>query len=135
MEATCNCRAVVLEITSDPVAQIHCHCNDCQKAHGAAYVSSAIYPAVAVAVRSGELIPFVLRNTKRLRCADCGMHMFSEIESVNLRGVNAYALPDGVFHPQMHVQCQHAVHPIADEIPHFKSFPAGFGGSDERVDW
>lgn len=133
--ARCNCGAVTLEIGAEPVAQIHCHCKDCQRAHGAAYVSSAIYPAGAVTVVSGTLVPFVLQRTKRLRCSVCGMHMFSEIESVNLRSVNAYALPEGEFRPQFHLQCQDAVHPVLDNLPHFKAFPASFGGSDELVGW
>jgi hypothetical protein len=135
VKATCNCGAVELEISADPIAQIHCHCKDCQKAHGAAYVSSAIFPASSVSVESGELVPFVLKATKRLRCSSCGMHMFSEIEQVGLRSVNAYALPEGTFQPQLHVQCKDAVHPISDELPHFKAFPASFGGVDELVDW
>lgn len=135
MEATCNCGAVKLEISADPIAQIHCHCKDCQKAHAAAYVSSAIFPANSVQISSGELTPFVLHTTNRFRCSSCGMHMFSEIESVGLRSVNAYALPTGSFQPQLHVQCQDAVHPVSDNLPHFKAFPASFGGTDEIVDW
>lgn len=134
IQAKCHCGSVSLDISTDPVAQIHCHCNDCQQAHGAAYVSSAIFPAGAVSV-TGDLTPFVFRTTRRMRCSSCGMHMFSEIESVELRSINAYALPNGYFKPQLHVQCQDAVHPIADNLPHFKAFPAAFGGTDELIGW
>jgi len=37
--------------------------------------------------------------------------------------------------PTFHMQCQHAVRPIKGDLPHFKAFPAKFGGSDETVDW
>lgn len=133
-QGQCHCGAVSLEISADPIAQVHCHCNDCQQAHGAAYTSSAIFPADAVTV-TGELTPLVLRTTRRMRCSSCGMQMFSEIESVGLRSVNAYALPQGYFKPQLHIQCQDAVHPVADDLPHFRDFPAAFGGTDELIGW
>jgi hypothetical protein len=33
------------------------------------------------------------------------------------------------------MQCQFAVRPVDDDLPHFKSRPARFGGSDETVQW
>lgn len=61
--------------------------------------------------------------------------MFSEIETVGLRSVNAFLFPKDEFQPQAHVQCQHAVLPVKDNLPHYKGFPAAAGGSDECVDW
>ena len=52
-----------------------------------------------------------------------------------MRSVNAYLLPKGVFRAQFHVQCQHAVRPIVDNLPHYRGFPAAFGGKEEFVDW
>ncbi|MCY0966767.1 GFA family protein [Parathalassolituus penaei] len=135
IKAVCHCQSVVLEIHTESLVQVHCHCKDCQRAHGAAYVSSSIYPAAAVRQICGELVEFILERTPRLRCAQCGMHMYSELSAINLRSVNAYALPDGAFQPQFHVQCQDAVHPLADQLPHYKAFPASFGGSDEMMEW
>lgn len=132
--AICLCGAASLEITAEAICHVHCHCLDCQRSHGAAYISSVIFPAAAVVV-SGQLSTFVLQHTPRLRCAECGFHLFSEILGPGLRSVNAYALPAGYFQPQFHVQCQHAVHPIVDELPHYRGFPAAFGGSDEQVNW
>jgi hypothetical protein len=47
----------------------------------------------------------------------------------------ASLLPKGSFSPTFHIQCQHAVRPVRDDLPHFKGFPASFGGSDEKVTW
>lgn len=134
-DAKCRCGAVCLRIAGKPVAQLYCHCDDCQAAHGAAYVSSAIYPTVAVEVVWGKPAPMVVKATGRMRCEDCGAYLFSEIASVGLRSVNAYLLPKGAFHPQFHVQCQHAVLPVVDNLPHYKAFPAAFGGVEEFVEW
>ena len=45
IEAQCRCGAIGLNIAGEPAVQLYCHCDDCQSAHGAAYVSAAIYPA------------------------------------------------------------------------------------------
>src|ERR1700722_9076909 len=52
-----------------------------------------------------------------------------------VRGVNGYLLPPSKFQPAFHVQCQFAVRPIVDDLPHYKGMPARFGGSDEAVGW
>lgn len=54
---------------------------------------------------------------------------------MGVRGVSAYLLPAGQFKPQMHIQCHEALVPVQDDLPHFKGFPAAFGGSDEKVAW
>lgn len=136
IDTRCICSQSQLRIQGEPLTQLFCHCDDCQRAHGAAYVASAIYPAAAVEVTAGTPVPLTLKTTPRLRCASCGQHLFSEIAAAGgLRSVNAYLLPVGAFQPQMHVQCRHAVRPVVDALPHFAGFPPAFGGSDERVSW
>jgi hypothetical protein len=131
----CHCGETQIQIAAEPMAQLHCHCDDCQKAHSAAYISAVLYPANAVTVLEGEPVAFVQKRTPRMRCPLCGTFLFSELSEFGLRSVNAYILPAGYFQPQFHVQCQYAVHPIADNLPHYKAFPAKFGGSDEQVNW
>ena len=135
IDAKCRCGGIVLKITGKPVVQLYCHCDDCQAAHGAAYVLSAIYPASAVTVERGKPTPMVVKATQRMRCEDCGTYLFSELPRVGMRSVSAYCLPKGEFNPQFHVQCQHAVLPVVDDLPHYKGFPASFGGAEEFVDW
>ena len=135
IEVQCRCGAIGLKITGEPVAQIYCHCDDCRAAHGAAYVASSIYPAQSVQVDRGQPTPIVVKATQRMRCVTCGTHLFSEITNVGLRSVNAFLLPKGEFNPQLHVQCQHAVLPVVDNLPHYKSFPASLGGAEEFVTW
>ena len=134
-EAQCRCGAVGLRIAGVPVVQLYCHCDDCQAAHGAAYAPAAIYPAQAVEVVRGEPVPMVVKMTPRMRCAACGAYLFSEIASVGLRSVSGYLLAKGDFKPQFHVQCQYAVLSVVDDLPHYKGFPAAFGGAEEFVAW
>ena len=135
IEAQCRCGAIGLKIEGDPAVQLYCHCDDCQAAHGAAYVSAAIYPASAVEVVRGAPAPMVVKATERMRCADCGAYLFAELRNVGMRSVSSYLLPKGVFRPQFHVQCQHAVLPVVDALPHYREFPAAFGGVEEFVAW
>lgn len=135
IDVHCRCGQISLEITEQPVVQAYCHCDDCRAAHGAAYVASSTYPATAVKVVHGTPTPIVVKTTQRMRCETCGTHLYSEITSVGLRSVNAFLLPNEEFKPQLHVQCQHAVLPIIDDLPHFKDFPSEGGGSGELVEW
>jgi len=115
--------------------QLYCHCHDCQAANGAAYARAAIYPAPAVEVVRGEPVATVVRTLERMRCRECATSLFAEIAPAGARSVNAYLLPKGAFKPQFHVQCQHAVLPVVDDLPHYKGFPPAFGGSEEFVAW
>jgi hypothetical protein len=134
-EAQCRCGAIGLRISANPVVQLYCHCDDCQAAHGAAYVSSAIYPAQAVEVVRGRPAAMVVKTTRRMRCPDCGAYLYAELANVGMRSVSGYLLPKGSFKPQFHVQCEHAVLPVVDDLPHYKGFPASFGGAETFVDW
>jgi hypothetical protein len=135
IEAECRCGAIGLKIAGEPVVQLYCHCDDCQAAHGAAYVPAAIYPAQTVEIVRGKPVPMVVKATPRMRCADCGAYLFSELAGVRMRSVSAYLLPREKFRPQFHVQGAHAVLPVVDDLPHYRGFPASFGGAEEFVAW
>lgn len=134
-EIQCLCGAVKLKISGEPIAQFYCHCHDCQIIHGGAYVQRAMYQSQTVEVVQGEPTIWIFKSTPRTKCDICGTHLFAEVPGFDVLGVNAYLLPVGMFKPQFHIQCQHAVLPVLDKLPHFKAFPAKFGGSDEMVDW
>ncbi len=135
IETQCRCGAIALRISGEPAVQLYCHCDDCQAAHGAAYVAASIYPAQAVEVVRGKPVPMLVKTTQRMRCADCGAYLYAELPSVGMRSVSAYLLPKAAFKPQFHVQCAHAVLPVVDDLPHYRGFPASFGGADSFVDW
>jgi hypothetical protein len=75
------------------------------------------------------------KSNDRSRCAQCGTPLFAEIPGMGVRGVNGYLLPPERFVPAFHIQCQHAVRPVRDGLPHYKGFPGRFGGTDETVAW
>ena len=131
----CRCGAVALEIAADPIVQFYCHCDDCQAMHGAAYVPESVYPSDAVRVVRGSPISWTLRRNPRTLCGTCGTRLFIEVAALGVRGVSGTLLPEGQFRPRFHMQCQFAVAPVKDGLPHYKGRPSRFGGSDEQVDW
>jgi hypothetical protein len=135
LHIACRCGAIAIEISASPIVQMYCHCDDCQAVHGGAYVPESVYRADAVKVVRGEPLTWKLRRSPRFTCGMCGTRLFIEVLPLGLRGVNGYLLPPGEFHPSFHMQCQFAVLPVRDGLPHYRSRPARFGGSDESVDW
>jgi hypothetical protein len=131
----CHCGAVEVELSAEPVAQFYCHCSDCQAMHGAAYIPVSMYKADAVKITKGNVGAWALKTTPRSTCKECGTRVFADVQGIGVRGVSATLLPKGKFKPTFHIQCQDAVLPVKDALPHFKSFPASFGGSDDLVDW
>lgn len=131
----CLCGAVKMELTGEPLAQFYCHCDDCQAIHGAAYVPAVMYPTSATRLVSGELLMYSRMVTPRASCRECGTRVFAEPPGMGIRSIMALLLPAGMFKPTFHMQCQYALLPIKDSLPHFKGFPAAFGGSDEQVSW
>jgi hypothetical protein len=131
----CHCGAVKVSLEGAPVAQFYCHCDHCQRVHGAAYVPVSMYRADQVRVVAGEPSMWKLHTTLRATCRDCGTRLFAEPAGFGMRGVMAKLLPEGSFEAQFHMQCQHALLPVKDALPHFKGFPAAFGGSKDVVDW
>jgi hypothetical protein len=94
-----------------------------------------MHPADAVRVTRGHPVVWRLRETPRTTCPECGTRLFAEVPPIAVRAVSALLLPQGAFRPEFHMQCQFALRPIRDDLPHFKGFPSRFGGSDDTVDW
>ncbi|MFT3965155.1 MAG: GFA family protein [Sphingobium sp.] len=135
VEAQCRCGEISLTIEGSPLAQVYCHCGDCQDAHGAAYASNSVYTAGAVRVVRGEPIVTRVKTAPRLMCGACGTHLFTEVTAADLRSVNAYLLPEGHFVPEFHLHCDDAVLPVIDGLPHYRRLPSHFGGTGELADW
>ncbi len=135
LEIECRCGEVKLEVTGDPLVQLYCHCDDCQAVHGAAYVPESVYRADAVKVVRGNPSAWKLKHNPRVTCTVCGTRLFIDVLALRLRGVNGCLLPPGAFEAAFHMNCKFAVRPVKDDLPHFASRPARFGGSDETVSW
>jgi hypothetical protein len=80
LTGTCNCGAVVLELTGPPLGASYCHCTRCQRRTGTAASANVAYPAQAVRIVSGE---DRIRSwepatgSPKFFCGDCGSALFA----------------------------------------------------------
>jgi hypothetical protein len=132
---SCRCGSVQLRVGTAPMAQFYCHCDDCRAVTGGAFVPIALFSTDAVAVNAESTSTWTYKTLPRTRCSTCGTFLFGEPPGMGMRGVSGFLLPADVFKPAFHSQCQYAVVPVNDDLPHFKALPASFGGTDERIDW
>jgi len=132
---SCQCGSVQLHLGSAPIAQFYCHCDDCRAATGGAFVPIALFSTDAVAVSGKDPVTWTHKTLPRSRCSTCGTFLFGEPPGLGVRGVSGFLLPADWFNPTFHSQCQYAVMPVKDELPHFKALPASFGGTGETVGW
>ena len=71
----CLCGRVQLHASQPPTNGAHCHCENCRRAHGAAFVSWLCFDADAVEVFAGEqeFATYVTETDAQRRfCTNCG---------------------------------------------------------------
>ena len=108
-EGGCSCGAVRYRLTSEPLFVHCCHCLNCQRQTGSAFVVNLLIEADRVEVVSGGPEPVDVPrddgSSQRIyRCPTCRVALFSEYSSPKLRYVRAGTLdePRGV-EPDVHI--------------------------------
>ena len=81
----CACGSIRYTCSSEPVAMLNCHCQDCQKASGAPFASGVVVLATDVKTNQ-ELKSYSVRGgtgrlTIRSFCDNCGSPLFTKGES------------------------------------------------------
>ena len=128
-KGTCGCGQLTYTLSSDPLFVHCCHCRECQKQTGSAYVLNAIIETDRVRY-TGRVTRHTLATPSGkgqiiTRCADCGTAVFSEymIRKGALRYVRVGTLnnPDK-FPPdvQIFTSSKQAWVPLSKEIPQFE---------------
>ena len=77
-EGSCLCGKVMYKITCEPSKVSHCHCNMCQKQHGAAFATYASLPKANLEYLSGQNLLFDYSssgNISRKFCSNCGSNI------------------------------------------------------------
>jgi hypothetical protein len=105
----CSCGAVRYRLASDPLVVHCCHCLNCQRQTGSAFVINLVIEAGRFELLSGEPQPVDVPrddgSTQRIyRCPECGVAVFSEYGGPALRFVRGGTLDDpaGV-EPDVHI--------------------------------
>jgi hypothetical protein len=108
-EGGCACGAVRYRLTSDPMFVHCCHCLNCQRQTGSAFVINLLIEADHVDLLAGDPQPVEVprddgSKQRIFRCPDCQVAIFSEYGRPEVRFVRAGTLdePSGIA-PDVHI--------------------------------
>jgi hypothetical protein len=108
-EGGCACGAVRYRLTSDPLFVHCCHCLNCQRQTGSAFVINVLIEADRVELLTGAPQPVAVPRTggkkqKIWRCPTCQIAVFSQYTSPRIRFVRAGTLDDpSAVTPNVHI--------------------------------
>lgn len=95
----CLCGKISYSVDVEPVFMGNCHCKDCQRSSGGAFIPAMIFPKQDVAV-SGDVKYFDYQADggtmhKRGFCPNCGSQLFSRFSNIpEMLGIKAGTLND-----------------------------------------
>jgi hypothetical protein len=109
LEGGCSCGAVRYRLSSEPMFVHCCHCLNCQRQTGSAFVINLLIEAGRVEVAAGDPqavdVPRDDGSTQRIwRCPDCQVAVYSEYTRPEVRFVRGGTLDDPAqVSPDVHI--------------------------------
>ena len=130
MTGGCSCGAVRYRLTSDPLFVHCCHCLNCQRQTGSAFVINVLIEADRVEVTSGDPQPVDVPrddgSAQRIqRCPSCRVAVFSDYGWPELLFVRAGTLDEpSAVEPDVHIYTKSKLPWVAlpDSVPAFEVF-------------
>ena len=109
LEGGCACGAVRYRLTSDPLFVHCCHCLNCQRQTGSAFVINVLIEADRVELLAG--VPHMVgvprdddKTQEIWRCPSCQIAVYSQYTSARVRFVRAGTLDDpAAVAPDVHI--------------------------------
>jgi hypothetical protein len=130
----CLCGAVRYESAGDPVFSLHCHCRDCQRSSGTAYVAAMRVPASGFRVTEGVPKRYVSTSeagnaVTRAFCGDCGSPLYIQVSTrPDIVGLRVGSLDDpSEFRPEAHIFVKSAQpwDHMDPDLPKHQAYPPG----------
>ena len=109
LEGGCSCGDVRYRLTSDPLFVHCCHCLNCQRQTGSAFVINLLIERDRVELLGGEPEPVSVprsgkQKQKIWRCPTCQIAVFSQYTSAKVRFVRGGTLDDPAsVEPDVHI--------------------------------
>ena len=109
LEGRCACGAVRYRLTSDPLFVHCCHCLNCQRQTGSAFVINLLIEAERVELVAGDPQPVEVprddgSKQRIFRCPSCQVALFSSYTRRDVRFVRAGTLDDpAAVSPDVHI--------------------------------
>ena len=100
-EGGCSCGEIRYRLTSDPLFTHCCHCLNCQRQTGSAFVINVLIETDRVELLAGEPLPVDVprgggKKQRIFRCPTCQVAVFSRYTRAGIRFVRAGTLDDSV---------------------------------------
>ena len=129
-EGGCACGAVRYRLTSDPLFIHCCHCLNCQRQTGSAFVINLLIETDRVELLEGELQPVSVPRTggkkqKIWRCPTCQIAVYSQYTNPRVRFVRGGTLDDpAAVAPDVHIFTRSKVPwvTLPDGVPAFEVY-------------
>lgn len=128
-EGGCACGAVRYRLTSDPLFVHCCHCLNCQRQTGSAFVINVLIEADRVQVLAGDPLAVDVpraRGKQRIwRCPACQIALYSQYTSPRVRFVRAGTLDDPTsVAPDVHIFTRSKLPwvTLPDSVPAFATY-------------
>ena len=107
-EGGCACGAIRYRLASDPLFVHCCHCLNCQRQTGSAFVINLLIEADRVELLAGEPQPVAVpRGSKKQtiwRCPECQIAVYSRYTTPKLRFIRGGTLDDpSSVEPDVHI--------------------------------
>src|SRR3979490_1734752 len=96
----CLCGAVRYESAGDPVFSLQCHCRDCQRSSGTAYIAAIRVPASGFRITQGASKRYVAKADSGNEipgafCGDCGSPLYVQVSTrPDIIGIRVGSLDD-----------------------------------------
>jgi hypothetical protein len=142
IEGGCLCGAIRYRLTAPPTDVLHCHCDNCRKASGAAVLTWVTVAGDNFSWLQGEPrryrygSDFYPGLVERQFCGDCGSQLGWRCEDDGIVDITAGSLDDpNVVEPECHVFASGEIRwmHLDDGLPRHQSRVSDETGGDRRV--
>ena len=129
-EGGCSCGAVRYRLASDPLFVHCCHCLNCQRQTGSAFVINLLIETDRVELLADDPVPVDVprgaKTTQRIfRCPTCQVAVFSRYTRASTRFVRGGTLDDpSSISPDVHIYTRSKLPWVAlpDSVPAFSTY-------------
>jgi hypothetical protein len=130
----CLCGTIRYESAGDPVFSLQCHCRDCQRQTGSAYIAAMRVPAAGFRITKGEPKQYVSTSdggnrVTRAFCGDCGSPIYIQVSTrPGLVGLRVGTLDDpSGFRPEADIFVKSAQpwDHMNPALPKYDTYPPG----------
>src|ERR1041384_6102099 len=130
----CLCGAVRYESAGEPVFSLQCHCRDCQRSSGTAYIAAIRVLSAQFRITQGTPRRFVGKSDSgneitRVFCGDCGSPLYVQVSTrPDIVGVRVCTFDDpSWFRPEANIFAKSAQpwDHMDPAVPKFATYPTG----------